>query len=41
MKPKTSEKKLILNKKTVTILEKKDLLKVNGGKIETVLGPYC
>jgi len=41
MKPKTFEKKLILNKKTVASLEKKEMLKVNGGKVETIVGPYC
>jgi hypothetical protein len=41
MKPKTLEKKLILNKKTVTSLEKKEMLKVNGGKVDTIVGPYC
>jgi len=41
MKPKTFGKKLILNKKTVDNLEKKEMLKVNGGKVETIVGPYC
>ena len=41
MKPKKLEKKLTLNKKTVASLEKKEMLKVNGGKVLTIDGPYC
>ena len=41
MKPKKLEKKLNLNKTTVDSLEKSEMLKVNGGKIETIMGPYC
>ncbi len=41
MKPKKLEKKLTLNKKTIDNLEKKEMLKVNGGKVLTLEGPYC